>query len=95
MEAELRILSAQGRKLPIIHGIVRNRSADARPDPATQAMYYDVDVAIAPSDLPTMADLKLLPGTPVEVIVPTGKRTALEYILEPISVSLRHGMREK
>jgi HlyD family type I secretion membrane fusion protein len=95
MEAELRILSAQGRKLPIIHGIVRNRSADARPDPATQAMYYDVDVAIAPSDLPTMADLKLLPGTPVEVIVPTGNRTALEYILEPISVSLRHGMREK
>jgi HlyD family type I secretion membrane fusion protein len=95
MEAELRILSAQGRKLPIIHGVVRNRSADARPDPATSALYYDVDVAIADSDLPIMADLKLLPGTPVEVIIPTGKRTALEYMLEPISVSLRHGMREK
>jgi epimerase transport system membrane fusion protein len=95
MEAELRILSAQGRKLPIIHGVVRNRSADARPDPATSMSYYDIDVAIAESDLPIMADLRLLPGTPVEVIVPTGKRTALEYMLEPISVSLRHGMREK
>jgi HlyD family type I secretion membrane fusion protein len=95
MEAELRILSAQGRKLPIIHGIVRNRSADARPDPATATLYYDVDVSIADRDLPIMADLKLLPGTPVEVIIPTGKRTALEYMLEPISVSLRHGMREK
>jgi HlyD family type I secretion membrane fusion protein len=95
MGAELRILSAQGRKLPMIHGVVRNRSADARPDPATTMLYYDIDVAIATSDLALMNDLKLLPGTPVEVIVPTGKRTALEYMLEPISVSLRHGMREK
>jgi len=95
MRTELRVLSAPGRKLPVIHGVVRNRSADARTDPTTASPYYDVSVGIEPGDLDTIKGLDLLPGTPIEVIVPTGARTALEYMLEPISASLRHGMREK
>jgi len=37
----------------------------------------------------------LMPGTPIEVIVPTGSRTALQYLIEPVSKSLRHGLRER
>lgn len=94
MKAELRILSAQGRKLPMVHGSVRTRSADARPDPGTQSLYFDVEVAIDANDA-TFDGVTLVPGTPVDVIIPTGSRTVLDYMLEPISMWMRHGLREK
>lgn len=95
MRAELRVLTAVGRKLPVISGVVRSRSADARADAETQSLYFDVDVAITPEGLAAMRDFKLVPGTPIEVIIPTGSRTVLEYMLEPIRVAMRHGLREK
>ncbi len=95
MPTEIRVLSSQGRALPMIRGTVRNRSADARTDAATSALYYDIDVAIDADDLRGIDAGVLQPGTPVEVIVPTGSRTALTYLVEPISESLRHAMREK
>jgi HlyD family secretion protein len=95
MRAEMRVLTAHSRTLPLIHGVVRTRSADARPDPATSALFYDIEVVINPGELKAIDNLRLLPGTPIEVIVPTGSRTVLRYLLEPISESFRRGMREK
>jgi HlyD family type I secretion membrane fusion protein len=94
MRAELRILSAQGRRLPMVHGVVTKRSADSRADPATQAPYMDVDVALDAGEVRMLEDVKLVPGTPVEIIIPTGSRTVLDYFLEPLEMSLRHGLRE-
>jgi len=88
-------MTAQGRKLPMVHGVVRNRSADARPDAENQGLFFDISVDVDPAELIALGDLKLTPGTPVEVIIPTGSRTVLEYILEPVKQSLRHGLREK
>jgi HlyD family type I secretion membrane fusion protein len=95
MKAELRIQSSEGRKRDAIRGIVRTRSADARSDPATMVAYYDIDVEVAAEDLDTVRDMKLLPGTPIEIIIPTGSRTVLGYLFDPISAAMRHGMREK
>ena len=95
MRAELRLMTAPGRKLPLVHGTVRNRSADARPSLENQGLFFDISVDVDPSELKTLGDVKLTPGTPVEIIIPTGSRTVLEYILEPVKQSLRHGMREK
>jgi HlyD family type I secretion membrane fusion protein len=94
MRAELRILSAQGRRLPMVHGVVRKRSADTRADPATQTAYMEVDVALEAGEVRMLEDVKLVPGTPVEIIIPTGSRTVLDYFLEPLAVSMRHGLRE-
>lgn len=94
MKAELRLLSAKGRKLPLIHGVVRSRSVDARADAQTNALYFDVDIIVPEAELALMKDAKPELGTPVEVIIPTGSRTVLEYMLQPVSESLRHGMRE-
>jgi HlyD family type I secretion membrane fusion protein len=95
MRTELRFLSAQGRRLPIVHGVIRSRSADARADQSTGQLFYDLEVGVDTADLEAIKDLNMQPGTPVEVIVPTGSRTALEYMIEPITTALRHGMREK
>jgi HlyD family type I secretion membrane fusion protein len=95
MRAELRVLTTQGRRLPVVHGTVRTRSADARPDSEGHALFFDVTVDVDPSELKKIHGLKLMPGTPIEIIIPTGSRTVLDYILEPITMSMRHGLREK
>jgi HlyD family secretion protein len=95
MKAELRILTSQGRRLPEIHGTVRNRSADARPDAEGNALLFDISVDVDASELKQLDGLKLVPGMPIEVIIPTGSRTVLEYIFEPVTQSMRHGLREK
>ena len=78
----------------MVHGVVTKRSADSRADPTTQAPYMDVDVALDAGEVRMLEDVKLVPGTPVEIIIPTGSRTVLDYFLEPLSMSLRHGLRE-
>jgi HlyD family type I secretion membrane fusion protein len=95
MRAELRILTAQGRRLPVVHGTIRNRSADARPDTEGHALLFDVSIDVDPAELQQLGGLKLAPGMPIEVIIPTGSRTVLDYILEPVTLSMRHGLREK
>ncbi len=95
MRAELRVLTTQGRRLPVVHGTIRTRSADARPDSEGHALFFDITVDVDPSELKKIDGLKLMPGTPVEIIIPTGSRTVLDYILEPITMSMRHGLREK
>ena len=95
MRAELRVLTAQNRHLPLIHGVIRTRSADARADAATSTSYYDIEVVLKADEQKKIENLRLLPGTPIEVIVPTGSRTVLGYLFEPISESFRRGLREK
>lgn len=95
MPTELRILTPQGRKLPMIKGNVLRRSADVRLDNRTGSDYFEIEVGVDPRDLNRIADLRLTPGTPVEVIIPTGSRSALEYMSEPLMDSFRRGLREK
>jgi len=95
MRTELRLLTDQGRALPLLHGLVRDRSADLKSDAGTSTTYYEIQVKIDAADLKSAPDLMLMPGTPIEVIVPTGSRTALQYLIEPVSKSLRHGLRER
>ncbi len=95
MRAEIRLMTAMGRKLPMVHGKVRNRSADARSDAENKGVFFDITVEVEPSQLAALGGVELAPGLPVEVIIPTGSRTVLEYILDPVKQSLRHGLREK
>jgi hypothetical protein len=36
-----------------------------------------------------------MPGMPVDVEIGTGTRTMLQYLTEPVTDVLRHGLREK
>ena len=44
---------------------------------------------------PALAGLKLQPGMPAEVMILTGKRTAMDYLLKPIVTSFRRALREQ
>jgi hypothetical protein len=42
-----------------------------------------------------MKDYKLLPGMPVQVMVLTGERTFLDYLIEPLHDSFTRAFREE
>ncbi|MGJ3230746.1 MAG: HlyD family type I secretion periplasmic adaptor subunit [Oceanicaulis sp.] len=87
------------RKLPRISGEVVSVSADAITDPDTGERYYALKVQVDRDQLDaivdrTGADIELIPGMPAEVLVVTGERTLLEYLIEPLRASLRNALRE-
>ncbi|HVY85341.1 MAG TPA: HlyD family efflux transporter periplasmic adaptor subunit [Caulobacterales bacterium] len=97
--AEVRITAFTGRIVPILHGTVRVISADRMVDEHTGRGYFVVRVAVPPEQLNGLVDpngkrLRLRPGLPAQVIIPTRKRTALQYLLEPLNQALWRSFRE-
>jgi HlyD family secretion protein len=96
---EVRITAFGGRDMPIVHGEVRQISADRFTDERTGRPYFLVQVAVPPGELAVMSEAdehrKLRAGLSAEVIVPTRKRTALQYLLEPLNQTLWRSLREQ
>lgn len=96
---EIRILAFSQRDMPLLNGEVRQISADRFTDERTGVAYFKAMVAVPANALAAVTDqagapLVLRPGLPVEVIVPLRKRTALEYLWEPLQLSLWRSFRE-
>jgi HlyD family type I secretion membrane fusion protein len=93
--AELRFPSFHSRTVPVIQGRVSSISHDRLVDEATHTPYFLVIVRIQEADLPLEVRGKLTPGLPAEVVLPTGDRTLLEYLFNPLTNALRKTMRER
>ncbi|MGD9981264.1 MAG: HlyD family type I secretion periplasmic adaptor subunit [Hyphomonadaceae bacterium] len=97
---EVRITAFGGRNMPIVFGEVRQISADRFVDERTGSAYFLMQVAVAPEQLERLTDAagddrRLRPGLSAQVVVPTRKRTALQYLLEPLNQSLWRSLREE
>ena len=95
MKARVNLSAYQQRRLPVITGIVNNVSADRLIDKRTGQPYFSANVTVDRAQLKGYADARLIPGMPVEVAIDTGTRTALDYLVEPITDIMRRDMREK
>jgi len=98
-ETEIRFAAFRERDLPILHGTVTDVSADSFTDERTGRSFFRVTVEVPPSEMAKIeavrgTDTGLIPGLPVEVVVPLRKRTALQYFLEPLTQSLWRSFRE-
>lgn len=95
LEATVHLTAYSSRGLPRVRGVVRTISADSVFDEASKQSYYLVRVEIAAEELATLdRDIVLVPGMPAEVLIVTGERTFLEYLLEPLQAAFRRGFRE-
>jgi HlyD family secretion protein len=98
MATEVRITAFHGRDMPIVDGVVRNISADRFVDQQTGAGYFAAQIAVPPEEIAALAargrSAQLSAGLPAEVLIPTRKRTALQYLLEPLNQSLWRSFRE-
>ena len=95
MRAEVRLTAYKQRTTPIIFGQVRNVSADRMTDTRTGAGYYVVQIKLDEQDLKRYGDIKLVPGMAAEVSIPTRARTALDYLVRPLTDSLNRSFRQR
>jgi membrane fusion protein, protease secretion system len=80
---------------PVIHGELAVVSADALKDERTGHPYYAMRVTVPPNEARRLGDLRLLPGMQTTVMVKTGERTLMAYLLNPLQRRFQSGMRER
>ena len=93
--AEVHLTAYKQRIVPIIHGDVIQVSADRLTDPKTNNPYYTAFVRVDQGELAAMTNIRLYPGMPATVMIPTVQRTAFEYIVGPLVMSFNHSFRQK
>jgi HlyD family secretion protein len=64
-------------------------------DELTKDPYYLARVVVDPESVPDEVERRLQPGMPADVLITTGERTMLQYMLGPISDVVAKSMREK
>ncbi|MCW0180956.1 MAG: HlyD family type I secretion periplasmic adaptor subunit [Zavarzinia sp.] len=82
--AEVRFSAFSTRTTPSVEGTVDVVSADVLSDPQGKQSYYLARIVVAEDQIARLGAARLVPGMPAEVIVNTGNRTALEYLLKPV-----------
>ena len=95
MPAQVRLSAYSQRSTPIFHARLEQLSADSMTDSQTGARFYMARVVVEDDKLDLFEDIKLIPGMPAEVMLLTGKRTAMDYLLTPITKTIERGMRER
>src|SRR6266566_441543 len=95
MRAEVHLTAYKQRIVPIIHGDVIQVSADRLTDPKTNNPYYVAFVRVDEDELAAMPNIKLYPGMPATVMIPTIQRTAFDYLVGPLVMSFNHSFRQK
>ncbi|RZJ01630.1 MAG: HlyD family type I secretion periplasmic adaptor subunit [Brevundimonas sp.] len=98
MGTQVRFSALQNRNLPILTGQISKVSADSIEDPRTGLRYFRIEVVVPPAELAKINDPRgqagLRAGLPAEVMIPLRKRTALTYLVEPLTQTLWRAGRE-
>jgi len=91
-KAQVRFLSIHNRSLPLLTGTVRTVSADSFTDEKTGRSYFKTEIVVPEPELNRVRSVlgngELRPGLPVDAVLKVRKRTALEYLLEPLTGAL-------
>jgi HlyD family type I secretion membrane fusion protein len=95
MKAELQLTAYKQRVTPTIRGTVLHVSADRLTDNRTGAPYYTALVRVDEGELDRFPGIRLYPGMPVGVMVQTVTRTALDYLVGPLTASFHKAFRQK
>jgi HlyD family type I secretion membrane fusion protein len=95
LRAELHLTAYRQRIVSPIYGVVISVSADRLVDPKTNASYFVASIRPDLGDLAKLPEVHLYPGMPASVFIPTESRTALDYILGPLTISFNQSFRQK
>jgi HlyD family type I secretion membrane fusion protein len=92
--ARLRLTAFNQRTTPEFEGHVTAMAAAATRDPVSGRDFYLGTVEIT-SDLAPLGDKTLIPGMPVDVLLVTGERSALSYLVKPFADQMAKAFREE
>jgi membrane fusion protein, epimerase transport system len=92
--AEVRLAAFDARNTKLLQATVSAVSPDAVVDTASQRSWYVAQVRVDARELARQPHLRLQAGMPAEVFVATPPRSLLAYLLEPLNLFARRGLRE-
>lgn len=92
--ARLRFSAFNQRTTSEIEGRVESLSPDVSSNEQTGETWYSARIAISQQERAKLGDLALIPGMPVEAYIKSQPRTALAYLIKPISDQMERAMRE-
>ena len=94
--ADIRFNSfAQSPQL-VVDGKVMSVSGDLLSDPQQpQYSYYLARVQVTPEGIKTLGARQMQPGMPAEIVIKTGERSLLTYLLHPLTKRMAASMKEE
>jgi HlyD family type I secretion membrane fusion protein len=95
MAAEIRLTAYKQRITPTVPGKIEQISADRLTDPRTGQPYYTAIVQMDQKELAALPQVKLYPGMPANVMIPTVQRTAFDYLVGPLAASFNTAFRQR
>lgn len=98
-KADVRFSSFSNTPLLKVEGRVNSVSYDLLTDPPSESTkgesYYLARILITPAGMKTLGSRVLQSGMPVQVVIRTGERTLLTYLLHPFMKRLAASMKEE
>lgn len=92
MKTQVRFSGLQERNLPILEGRIAKVSADSFEDERTGHHFFKIEVAVPRSEIAKIRQIRgdsgIRAGLPAEIMVPLRPRTALGYMVEPLTQML-------
>ncbi|WP_370599732.1 HlyD family type I secretion periplasmic adaptor subunit [Pseudomonas nitroreducens] len=93
--ADIRFSAFNAATTPVIEGEVASVSADRLVNEKSGTPYYLARVRVTEHGVRTLGERKLVPGMPADVLIITGQRTLLQYLMQPARNALAQSMIEE
>lgn len=95
LDTDVRFSSFANSPQLVVQGRVRSVSQDLLTDPQTGISYYLARVVLTRDGMRDLQGRKLQPGMPAEVVIKTGQRSVLTYLLHPLTKRFAASMKEE
>ena len=92
--AKLMFVALNPRTTPVVDGKLMSISADLLQTPQG-IPYYLARIEVPAEALKMLGDVELHAGMPVDVVLVTGERSLLNYLLKPVSDRMSRGLKER
>ena len=93
--AEVRFTNFISRLTPVILGKVSTISRDRMIDEATRQPYFLAQILIGDTNIPEKLKESLSAGMQVDIIIPVGERTVLQFLVQPLGDAFAKTFRER
>ena len=96
LSADIRFNSFAHSPQLVVEGKVLSVSGDLLSDPQQpQYAYYLARVQVTPAGMKPLGQRQMQPGMPAEVVIKTGERSLLTYLLHPLTKRLAASLKEE
>ena len=94
-KAMLRLSAFNQRTTPELSGHVSRVAADLSTDEKTGLSYFLVRLLLDTGEYHKLAGMTVVPGMPAEAFIQTGERSAISYLLKPLTDQVARAFREQ